>query len=191
MSRCRAVASRKSRRPQKAAIRATPTGSAKARHALEMPSAGVVIAASSTAYSHAGHAIMARNARQAAMAPASNTPLVAGESFPTTAVIRMCSPRRNATTAPSMASQRNRIAASSSDHSSGACRTKRAMTPASSTPISTMTSNPAVTSTIAPRVASARSSQASRWMRRPAGSALDASAGSDVIMIDAQPSLPV
>ena len=33
--------------------------------------------------------------------------------------MRMCSPRRNATTAPSMASQRNRIEASSSDQTSG------------------------------------------------------------------------
>ena len=34
--------------------------------------------------------------------------------------MRMCSPRRNATTAPSIASQRNRMEASSSDQISGA-----------------------------------------------------------------------
>ena len=37
----------------------------------------------------------------------------------TSAVMRMCSPRRNATTAPSIASHRNRIEASSSDQISG------------------------------------------------------------------------
>ena len=39
------------------------------------------------------------------------------------AVMRMCSPRRNATTAPSMASHRNRIEASSSDQTRGSWKT--------------------------------------------------------------------
>ena len=46
---------------------------------------------------------------------------MAGFALATTAVIRMCSARRNATAAPSIASHRNRIDASSSDQINGAC----------------------------------------------------------------------
>ena len=45
-----------------------------------------------------------------------------GSIIPTNAVMRMCSLRRKATTAPRLASQRNSSEASSSDHTSGCCR---------------------------------------------------------------------
>src|SRR6185503_15733529 len=64
-----------------------------------------------------------------------------------TAVSRMCCMRCSATTAPSMASHRNRIEASSSLHTNGWWNTKRLTTPASSTKISTSTSNAVGTST--------------------------------------------
>src|SRR6266568_546769 len=53
-----------------------------------------------------------RNARAAATATTSRKARDRGDSMPTIAVMRICSPRRNATTAPSMASHRNKIEAS-------------------------------------------------------------------------------
>ena len=64
-----------------------------------------------------------RNASAAAVASMSNVARVAAGSMPTTAVIRMCSSRRNAITAPSMASHKNKIEASSSDQTSGLSKT--------------------------------------------------------------------
>lgn len=68
----------------------------------------------------AGQATSARKATEAVMAKVSNSARVSGRSRATKAVMRMCSPRRSATTAPSIDSHRNRIEASSSDHTSGA-----------------------------------------------------------------------
>ena len=73
-----------------------------------------------------------------------------GASMPTAAVMRMCSSRRNAMTAPSIASHRNTMAASSSDQVNGRSKTYRAITPASRTTISTATSAAARSSTQAP-----------------------------------------
>ena len=61
--------------------------------------------------------------RRAATANTSRKARARGPSMPTMAVMRMCSPRWKAITEPSMASQRNRIAASSSDHTSGLWKT--------------------------------------------------------------------
>ncbi|MNV97711.1 hypothetical protein D3C71_1928690 [compost metagenome] len=66
---------------------------------------------------------MIRNASEAVMASASSRPRVCGLTLLTSAVMRMCSPRRRATTAPSIDSQRKKIEASSSDQTSGACST--------------------------------------------------------------------
>jgi hypothetical protein len=64
-----------------------------------------------------------RKAIDAAMASASSMARAEGSPFADSAVMRMCSPRRSATTAPSIDSHRNRIEASSSDHTSGAWNT--------------------------------------------------------------------
>ena len=55
----------------------------------------------------------------AAIATRSRNARPRGSSLPTIAVMRMCSPRWNAMIDPSIASQRNRIDASSSDQTSG------------------------------------------------------------------------
>src|SRR5471030_180843 len=68
----------------------------------------------------------------------------------------MCCMRCSATTAPSMASHRNRIEASSSLHTNGWWNTKRLTTPASSTKISISTSNAVGTSTALRRPVSMR-----------------------------------
>ena len=57
--------------------------------------------------------------RGAAIASTSKNARRRGLSCPTIAVIRMCSPRWNATTAPNIASHRNNIPASSSDQMIG------------------------------------------------------------------------
>src|SRR5262245_39559869 len=64
----------------------------------------------------------------------------------TKVVSRICSPRCSAITAPSIASQRNRIEANSSDQVSGR-RISRLTTPANSTSVSTSTITAASTST--------------------------------------------
>ena len=96
-----------------------PTGSAAARQAFVISSAGVVMKVSSAANSKAGSMTSSRKARAAAIATTSRKARTEGETLPTRAVMRMCSPRWKATTAPSMASQRNSIEASSSDHTIG------------------------------------------------------------------------
>ena len=64
--------------------------------------------------------ISARNASDAASAKrVEQRAARAGATPLTNAVMRMCSPRRSAITAPSIDSHRNRIDASSSDHTSG------------------------------------------------------------------------
>ena len=67
--------------------------------------------------------VMNRKASAAATATTSRKARTGGDSMPTTAVMRMCSARRNATTAPSIASHRNRIEASSSDQMIGLWKT--------------------------------------------------------------------
>ena len=100
-----------------------PTGIAAARHEFAISSAGVVMKASSCANSHGGPITSTRNASGAAIATHVEERAHAGDAMPTNAVMRMCSPRRSAITAPSIASHRNRIDASSSDQTSGVCRT--------------------------------------------------------------------
>ncbi|MNI57008.1 hypothetical protein D3C73_1120410 [compost metagenome] len=114
---------RKRRSKATTAISAMPTGMAAARQALLSSSAGVVMKCSSCAYSMAGARISTRNASDAASAAVSNCARRAGLTLLTRAVIRMCSPRRKATTAPSIDSHRNRMEASSSDHTSGLWKT--------------------------------------------------------------------
>ncbi len=104
------------------AISPMPTGMAAARQALLSSSAGVTMKCSSCAYSMAGARISARKASEAASAAVSSCARRAGPTLLTKAVMRMCSPRRSATTAPSMDSHRNRMDASSSDQTSGLCR---------------------------------------------------------------------
>jgi len=146
----RALASRSRRRIANVPISAIPIGIAISRHRLEISSAGVVMSPSSAACCHAGHNTMARNARHAQVATASINARLPGDRRATTAVMRMCSPRRSATTEPNIASQRNSMEASSSDQTSGSCNTKRATTPASSTRMSATTSTAAGTSTSQP-----------------------------------------
>ena len=148
--------SRNSRSTANMPISTTPTGSAAARQALEMSSAGVVMKRSSDAYSQAGHATIARKASAAYSAIASASRRRCGGSLDTIAVMRMCSPRRRATTAPSIASQMKSMEASSSDQISGWCSTKRATTPASSTATSASTSAAARPSTSTPSTCSVR-----------------------------------
>ncbi len=100
-------------------IRAKPAGSAAARHELAMPSDGISTNASSLANSHAGSSISDTKASPPTIATTCSTAAVRGRHIPTTAVIRMCSARRSAITAPSMASQMNSMPASSSVQTSG------------------------------------------------------------------------
>ena len=117
----RQLPTRASRTTATSSISAEPTGNAAARHEFDNSSAGVVMNDSSCAKLIAGPITIARNAIGAAIAITSRKARTPGDAMPTSAVIRICSPRRNAITAPSMASHRNSMDASSSDHTSGAC----------------------------------------------------------------------
>ena len=64
-----------------------------------------------------------KNASAAPVANVSSNARDGAGSMPTAAVIRICSSRRKAMTAPSIASHKNSIEASSSDHTSGASNT--------------------------------------------------------------------
>ena len=90
-----------------------------ARHILLISSAGVVMIASSLAYSQAGQRNITRNANEATIPITSINACFSVESLETTAVIRMCAPRRSATTAPIIDSQRNSVDANSSAHTNG------------------------------------------------------------------------
>ena len=148
---------RTKRSTEKTAISTMPAGSAAARQMLEISSAGVVMKRSSAAHSHAGQATKARKASVAQVPMASNRARRAGDRRESRAVMRMCSARRSAITAPSMASQMKSMEASSSAQTSGWWKTKRATTPANSTPISASTSRPAAQATAAPIQRSMRS----------------------------------
>jgi hypothetical protein len=100
-------------------IKAAPTGSANARQASLICSAGVRITVSAAAKSYAGHSTSASSAIERTIASVSTSARRCGDRRLTKAVIRICSPRRNASTAPSIDSQRNRMPASSSDQTSG------------------------------------------------------------------------
>ena len=104
--------------------------------------------ACSDAYSKPGLSINTMKAPPATVAKASRKALGPGASALTTAVMRMCTARRDAITAPSMASHRNRADASSSLQTSGDWNTKRASTPTSRMAISIATSAPATVSTM-------------------------------------------
>ena len=103
-------------------ISAAPTGMPRRATMFGQPSAGVSMNALVARRSRsAGQQDRAGTAHGAGDAPARRRSACAARraAAPTTAVSRMCSPRRSASTAPSMASQRNRIEASSSDQTSG------------------------------------------------------------------------
>ncbi len=104
-------------------MRPRPTGRAAARHALFSSSAGVWTKVSSLANSKAGSSSSATKIRPATRATVSRKARRRGPLMATKAVMRMCSARRKATTAPSMASHRNRIEASSSDQTRGSRNT--------------------------------------------------------------------
>ena len=78
---------------------------------------------SSAAYSKEGGSARMTNTNAATTATVSRKARRGGEHIPTNAVMRMCSPRRKATTAPSIASHRNKMEASSSDQTSGRWKT--------------------------------------------------------------------
>ena len=115
------VPTRKSWMKPTTIISTKPTGRAAARQVLTMPSAGVITQDSSSAKTKAGPTMRTRKVSVAAIATRSSNARARGGIMPTRAVIRMCSPRRSATTEPSMASQTKRIEASSSDQTSGWC----------------------------------------------------------------------
>ena len=92
-------------------INAHPRGIATACHILLISSAGMVIMASSCAYSQLGQRNSPRKASDATIPIVSISAWCSFDSLETTAVMRMCAPRRNATTAPSMDSQRRRACA--------------------------------------------------------------------------------
>ena len=103
-----------------------PTGSAAARHAFEISSAGVVMKRSSRRTPAPARPPAPERRASAHTLIASNNARFCDDSLDSTAVMRMCSPRRSAMTAPSIASQMNSIEASSSDQTSGRWNTKRA-----------------------------------------------------------------
>src|SRR5207245_10193536 len=91
-----------------------------------------------------------------ALARVSAQALARGPQRDTSAVVRMCEPRRSATAAPRLASQRNRIDASSSAQGIGLLKMKRMITPASSTRTSPTTRTAAGASMRWPSHCSAR-----------------------------------
>ena len=106
------------------AIKPVPTGSAAARQALVMLQGRR--RDEQLLPVHSRRPAMRSEAGRSSAAPVANVSSIAragAGSMPTTAVIRMCSSRRNAITAPSIASHRNRIDANSSDHTSGWSKT--------------------------------------------------------------------
>ena len=143
-SRSRCCARRSS---EVTSISATPTGRAAARTMFDHPKAGVSMNHSSSAYSMACGRSSSRKSAPAPIASVCIAAWVEGERFEISAVSRMCCPRCNAITAPSMASQRNRMEASSSDQMMGWWKTKRATTPARRMPISASTISAAGTAT--------------------------------------------
>ena len=115
---------RASRSTAKISIRAQPTGSAAARQMFGISIAGVTIAASSMRVFDRRIAGSAPGTRpRPPTANASKKARHVGEARATSVDMRMCSLRRKATTAPSIASQRNRIEASSSDQTNGLRKT--------------------------------------------------------------------
>ena len=104
-------------------MRPRPIGRAAARQALLSSRAGVWTKVSSLANSKAGSSSRATKIRPATRATVSRKARRRGPLMATKAVMRMCSARRKATTAPSMASHRNRIEASSSDQMMGSRNT--------------------------------------------------------------------
>jgi hypothetical protein len=93
-----------------------PTSIADVRQTAEMPSPGSVTMASSTTYSNAGKTIAAANNVVRVSVKASSRSRQGSGRRATRNVRRRCSPRRSAMTAPSVASHRNRMDASSSAH---------------------------------------------------------------------------
>ena len=139
-----------------AIMNALPTGTAAARTVFGHDSAGVWTTHSSRAYSVIGPIRITSSRHGAAIPSASAQALARGLQRDTSAVVRMCVPRRSATAAPRLASQRNRIDASSSAQGIGLLKTKRMITPARSTRTSPTTSAAAGASMAWPSHCSAR-----------------------------------
>jgi hypothetical protein len=137
-------------------MNAAPTGTAAARTVFGHDRAGVCTTHSSWAYSVIGPIRIASIRQGAAIASASAQACALGLQRETSAVVRMCVPRRSATAAPRLASQRNRIDASSSAQGMGLLKTKRMITPAKSTRTSPTTRAAAGASMKWPSHASAR-----------------------------------
>ncbi|EEF23114.1 conserved hypothetical protein, partial [Ricinus communis] len=146
---------REMRSSERAIISAAPTATAAARTVLGQPRAGVCTNISSSAYSHIGCIRISSITHGAMMARASAHALPRSLMKPTSTVVRMCVPRRRATAAPRLASQRKRMEASSSAQGMGLLKMKRMITPASSTATSPTTS-------AAAGISMARPSQCSR-----------------------------
>jgi hypothetical protein len=108
-----------SRSAETSIISAKPAGTAAARTESGQPSAGVSIKDWSCMYSNAGPISMARSRSGVRVASASAQSRPRGGKRMAMVVSRMCSPFHNASTAPSMASQRKTMEASSSLQVSG------------------------------------------------------------------------
>ena len=104
-------------------ISSAPMPIAATRSASWISSAGVTIIHWSMPYSYAAGRIRSTNTMTISAPSVSTHARRSGESALTNVVRRMCSPRRSAITAPSIASQRNSTDASSSDHVSGLLKT--------------------------------------------------------------------
>ena len=116
---------RQAQQPDARSSRRAPTGTAAARTVFGHDSAGVCTTHSSCAYSVIGPIRITSSRQGAAIASASAQAWARGLQRDTSAVVRMCVPRRSATAAPRFASHRNRIEASSSAQGIGLLKTKR------------------------------------------------------------------
>ena len=128
-------------------ISAQPTGSADALIRPDQPSAGVSMKPSSCAYSAADGSKRIRNNAATPMARTSARARHAIDMRLASAVSRICWLQESAMTAPSIASHRNTMLASSSVQTIGRWNAKRETTPASRMTISRATSAAAAAST--------------------------------------------
>jgi len=149
---------------------AIPTKIDKISHELDMPSAGVAVSLSSSTSFWLAGSISRQNSATTTDEAASNHGFAAPLRL-TIAVRRMCSPRRAAMTAPSIASHRKRIVASSSVHTSELRNTQREKTPLVRMATSTTSTVAASGSVSAPI---ARSTRRSHGFRNPMTSSMNA-----------------
>ena len=120
---CRAFDRSASRTSAISIINTAPTPIAATRTESCSSSAGVVISHWFSMYSHDGERTSSTNTITISALTVSTHARHCGRSALTKVVSRMCSPRRSAITAPSMASHRNSTDASSSDQVSGLLKT--------------------------------------------------------------------